>query len=342
MRIFLNVVLFVLLLGLPAQAADSIAAASYVQDWIRKYKNVTLVDPGNGLASLGYLYSAINKANEELNGRATTYVAEDARKTSLVAVNFANSELTGKIKFCRPGTYLPSDSNDCADCGLGHYCAGGSHRAQCGECSLACQGNSAAIDPDGTNGKICDSAFLGFDGTTYLINPKSGCDKAHGNLEFSFVGSDGSYTVSASSRTDDYASGKGYSPQFAFCRSASASNGASSDGWFPDNSDTAPWLQIQLPVCKTATRTRFATRPMSDDLLLERKTFEILGSNDGTSWTVLYKRETGTTRPGGKHAFTDWINFTTTGCFLYYRMQVITAIDNTFGNGGLGEWELAW
>lgn len=49
-------------------------------------------------------------------------------------------------EYCAPGTYLPPESGRCADCGLGHYCTGGRHRATCSGGIIGCPGTNAASD----------------------------------------------------------------------------------------------------------------------------------------------------------------------------------------------------
>jgi hypothetical protein len=149
MRVFLNVVLFVLFSCFSAHAAESVASASYINFWIQKYRNVDLGnDPGNSIASLSYLYSSINKANELLYGQATTYAVDDAHRSNLVTVSIADLEMNTKIKLCAPGTYMPAQSADyeCVDCGLGHYCSGGRHRAVCTGGAIACNGINHTAD----------------------------------------------------------------------------------------------------------------------------------------------------------------------------------------------------
>jgi hypothetical protein len=129
MRVFLNVVLLGLLACFSARAATiGIVAASYINSWIQQKWNVNLNNnPGNSIASLSYLYSAINKTNKELNGRASTYAANGS-DTNLLAVSVADSELAAKIMFCEPGTYMPANPTapyECVACESGHYCGGG-------------------------------------------------------------------------------------------------------------------------------------------------------------------------------------------------------------------------
>lgn len=49
-------------------------------------------------------------------------------------------------EYCAPGTYLPSESGVCTECGLGHYCAGGQHRAACSGGIIGCPGTRASAD----------------------------------------------------------------------------------------------------------------------------------------------------------------------------------------------------
>ena len=50
--------------------------------------------------------------------------------------------------WCRPGTYLPTDSITCQDCGLGHYCLGQTHRAPCTGGIIGCPTTRASADGD--------------------------------------------------------------------------------------------------------------------------------------------------------------------------------------------------
>ena len=57
--------------------------------------------------------------------------------------------------WCVAGTYLPDDVNQCAPCGIGHFCTGGRHRESCTYGVIACNGTNHTFDPPmptGTDG----------------------------------------------------------------------------------------------------------------------------------------------------------------------------------------------
>lgn len=47
---------------------------------------------------------------------------------------------------CPAGMYRPDGATKCVDCGLGHYCMGGNHRASCTGGAIACNGTNATSD----------------------------------------------------------------------------------------------------------------------------------------------------------------------------------------------------
>lgn len=49
-------------------------------------------------------------------------------------------------EYCAPGQYIPAGQFRCADCGMGHYCMGGRHRAVCSGGAIACPGTQATAD----------------------------------------------------------------------------------------------------------------------------------------------------------------------------------------------------
>ncbi len=49
-------------------------------------------------------------------------------------------------QWCRPGTYRADGFFQCQDCGLGHYCTGGAHRAPCSGGIIACPDIHATTD----------------------------------------------------------------------------------------------------------------------------------------------------------------------------------------------------
>ena len=57
--------------------------------------------------------------------------------------------------WCEAGTYLRHDANECAPCGIGHFCTGGRHRESCTYGVIACNGTNHTFDPpmpSGTSG----------------------------------------------------------------------------------------------------------------------------------------------------------------------------------------------
>ncbi|MDR1338304.1 MAG: hypothetical protein LBJ73_04745, partial [Rickettsiales bacterium] len=78
------------------------------------------------------------------NGQSTTY-GQNITGSNVIAKSKVDIELE-KIKYCVPGTYMPADSNDCSDCGIGHYCTGGIHRAPCTGGAIACPGENHDVD----------------------------------------------------------------------------------------------------------------------------------------------------------------------------------------------------
>ncbi len=50
--------------------------------------------------------------------------------------------------YCAPGTYLAAGATGCVDCGLGHFCMGGRHRAPCSGGIIACPTTRASADAD--------------------------------------------------------------------------------------------------------------------------------------------------------------------------------------------------
>ncbi|MDR0726735.1 MAG: hypothetical protein LBF37_01590 [Rickettsiales bacterium] len=125
-------------------AYANIAGTSYIRDNIKKTWGVELNVPVGTIASEKYLYAAIDNTNELLNDRETNYSA--TANGSVIAASRVNAELASKIKYCVSGTYLPQDSNDCLDCGMGYYCVGGSRRQACTGGIIVCSGINHALD----------------------------------------------------------------------------------------------------------------------------------------------------------------------------------------------------
>jgi hypothetical protein len=108
---------------------SEIVAVSYIRNYIQNNWNVSLPAPTGTIASTKYLFSAIDATNQSLNGVATSYSSSAAG--GIVGRTLADRELSSKIKYCAPGTYLAAGNNDCQNCGAGYYCEGGAHRQEC-------------------------------------------------------------------------------------------------------------------------------------------------------------------------------------------------------------------
>ena len=67
---------------------------------------------------------------------------------------YADNAPTGALRIgdhwlaqnCAPGTYSVDGLSACTDCGLGHYCTGGIHRAACTGGIIGCNGTTATMD----------------------------------------------------------------------------------------------------------------------------------------------------------------------------------------------------
>lgn len=48
---------------------------------------------------------------------------------------------------CEPGTYSENGTTECINCGIGHYCTGGIHRATCTYGAISCNNTIHSMDP---------------------------------------------------------------------------------------------------------------------------------------------------------------------------------------------------
>ncbi|MDR0726635.1 MAG: hypothetical protein LBF37_01065 [Rickettsiales bacterium] len=139
----------------------NIVSTEYIRNKIQSDWDIVLPEIGGLIATGRYLMSAIDAANLALNGVSTNYAV--AAVPNVIAKSFVDFNF-GKIKYCSAGTYLSALSNDCMDCGLGHYCMGGSSRDDCTYGIIACSGVNHLSDPALPNiaqGKINTLLSLG-------------------------------------------------------------------------------------------------------------------------------------------------------------------------------------
>ncbi len=69
----------------------------------------------------------------------------DVAPTGTLRINISGTQYW-LGEYCAPGTYLPPGEFRCIDCGLGHYCTGGRHRAACSGGIIGCPGTRASAD----------------------------------------------------------------------------------------------------------------------------------------------------------------------------------------------------
>ncbi|KAI8904912.1 hypothetical protein DFJ77DRAFT_443827 [Powellomyces hirtus] len=101
------------------------------------------------------------------------------------------------------------------------------------------------------------------------------------------------------------------------------------------------WLQIQLPAAKSISAVRVRYRD-GGDIRGCPQTFAVLGSNDGTTWNVMYHQST----PVGwteQNRDPKWFNMTTSTAYSYLRLEYFTPLDSVtinkplfIGNGLTG------
>jgi hypothetical protein len=138
------VILVFIVCFFPVLGRAEIATTAYIQRTVQSTWGINLPLTGGTIASTKYLYQVIDQTNKTLNGKETNYTS--LATNNVVARNKVDAELYTKIKYCNPGTYLRSYSEACVNCGIGHYCQGGSHRSSCTGGAIACNGVNHTAD----------------------------------------------------------------------------------------------------------------------------------------------------------------------------------------------------
>jgi fibronectin type 3 domain-containing protein/regulation of enolase protein 1 (concanavalin A-like superfamily) len=137
--------------------------------------------------------------------------------------------------------------------------------------------------------------------------------------------------VSQGAATSAYA-GSGNFPE----GSDRAVDGNNATKWFSGSGSSSGWLQIDLGAGNAQTVVRYDLTSANDAPARDPKDWQVLGSNDGTSWTTLDSR-TGETF--ASRFLTKSYTFTNTTAYRYYRLNILSSFSGIDGIQ-LAEWTL--
>jgi hypothetical protein len=154
-------------------------------------------------------------------------------------------------------------------------------------------------------------------------------------------GGAGSYTANCSSFFSGLPPWKAFDRQIGPNKWASGANEDYSAGVATTNTQTSgiyngAWLQIQLPISINLFSYSITASPLLNKMPSK---WYILGSNDGSSWTLVDSQQTGVSWSGSE---IKTLTPTPTIAYLYYRMVINQINDSTAGGNlaEIGEWIL--
>ena len=110
---------------------------------------------------------------------------------------------------------------------------------------------------------------------------------------------------------------------------AKAFDGNTGTKWYNTGTPPPGWLQYNFGAGVQRTMVQYAITSANDVQQRDPKDWQLLGSNDGSTWTAL---DTRTNQTFASRNLTQSYNTTNTSAYQYYRLNILT----NFGGSGYG------